>query len=133
MNATLLDEQGTELTHITAHPGASDGLVLVDWATRPDALFRHYFDHGRRAVTLLSDTERYLAMLDTRWQMGSRFWFLRTFSLVSSPAQAVGSACSSPEAGLGAASIPPFFAKDANANLGAPATTRTSGPPGVPT
>ncbi len=127
MNATLLDEQGTELTHITAHPGASDGLVLVDWAMRPDALFRHYFDRGRRAVTLLSDTERYLAMLGTRWQMGSRFWFLRTFDLVmSQPGSTL-------ESSIAAASIPSMYARGGNANLVTPAMERTAAPPDAPT
>ena len=133
MNGTLLDEHGIELTDITSHLGRSSGQMLVDRATRPDALFHYYFGRGQRAVTLVENAERSTGILGTRWQTGTRVWFLHTFGFVSSPAQAVGSACSSPEAGLGAASVPPFYAKDANADLGAPAITRTSGPPGVPT
>src|SRR5512141_721993 len=82
MKVTLLDEHGTELTEVTSHLGRSSGHLLVDWATRPDALFQYYFDRGRRTVTLVSNAVRYSALLETRWQMGARFWFLHQFNLV---------------------------------------------------
>ena len=84
MKVTLLDEQGVELTEVSSHLGRSSGRLLVDWATRPDALFRYYFDRGRRTVTLVSNAVQYSAILDTRWQMGARFWFLHQFSLIRS-------------------------------------------------
>jgi hypothetical protein len=40
MQATLLDDQDLVLTEITSHVGRSPGQMLVDWATRPDALFQ---------------------------------------------------------------------------------------------
>jgi hypothetical protein len=39
MKVTLLDAQDLVLTEITSHVGRSPGQMLVDWATRPDALF----------------------------------------------------------------------------------------------
>ena len=82
MRVTLLDEHGTELTEVTSHLGRASGRLLVDWATRPDALFRYYFDRGRRTVMLVSNAVQYSALLETRWQMGARFWFLHEFNLV---------------------------------------------------
>jgi hypothetical protein len=79
MKATLLDEEGVELTEITSHVGQGSGQMLVDWATRPDVLFKYYFDRGRRVVGVEADAKRYTAILGTRWQMGARFWFLHTF------------------------------------------------------
>jgi hypothetical protein len=79
MKATLLDEQGAEITEVRSHCGRSPGQMVVDWATRPDALFRYYFDRGRRTVILVNGAERHPVILDTRWLMGTRFWFLRTF------------------------------------------------------
>ena len=82
MKVTLLDEHGTELTEVNSHLGRAPGRLLVDWATRPDALFRYYFDRGRRTVMLVSNAVQYSALLETRWQMGARFWFLHQFNLV---------------------------------------------------
>lgn len=82
MKVTLLDEHGLELTEVTSHLGRASGRLLVDWATRPDALFRYYFDRGRRTVMLVSNAVQYSALLETRWQMGARFWFLHQFNLV---------------------------------------------------
>ena len=76
MKLTLLDEQGAELTEITWRFGRVPGRVNVDWATRPDALFRYYFDQGARAVTAVTSGGTWAALLGTRWQMGARFWFL---------------------------------------------------------
>ncbi len=94
MKVTLLDEQGVELTEVTSHLGRSSGQLVVDWATRPDALFRYYFDRGRRTVMLVNNAVQYSALLETRWQMGARFWFLHQFNLIrTSPlGQRVGSA-----------------------------------------
>ncbi len=82
MKVTLLDEQGLELTEITSHVGRSPNRMLVDWATRPDALFEFYFDRGSRTVTAAIGAAKWSAMLGTRWQMGARFWFLHTFHAV---------------------------------------------------
>jgi hypothetical protein len=79
MNVTLLDEQGSELTEIRSHLGRSSGQMLVDWATRPDALFHHYFDRGSRTVTAVIGAATWTAQLGTRWKMGARFWFLHGF------------------------------------------------------
>jgi hypothetical protein len=79
MKATLLAERGVEITEVTSHFGRSPEQMVVDWATRPDALFKYYFDRGRRTVTILNNAECHLATLATRWQMGARFWFLRAF------------------------------------------------------
>ncbi len=46
MKVTLLDEQGVELTEVSSHLGRSSGRLLVDWATRPDALFRYITSTG---------------------------------------------------------------------------------------
>lgn len=81
MQVTLLDEQGVKLTEITSHVGRSSGEMVVDWATRPDALFQYYFG-GRRTVSVVSNEEQYSAVLGTRWQMGARFWFLHEFNRV---------------------------------------------------
>jgi len=51
MQVTLLDETGSSSAEITSHLGRSSGQMLVDWATRPDALFQYYFDRGSRTVT----------------------------------------------------------------------------------
>lgn len=77
---TLLDEQGLVLTEVRSHLSRSQGRMLVDWATRPDALFRYYFDCGGRSVTAVIGAVRWSAVLATRWQMGARFWFLHTFN-----------------------------------------------------
>ena len=84
MKVTLLDEQGVQLTEITSHLGRSAGQMLVDWATRPDALFQYYFG-GRRAVSVVTNEQQYSAVLGTRWQMGSRFWFLHEFTREPAP------------------------------------------------
>jgi hypothetical protein len=76
MKTMLFDSQGDELTEITSHMGGSSGHVLVDWATRPDALFTYYFDKGHRAVIAVTGVLTSSARLGTRWQMGARFWFL---------------------------------------------------------
>jgi hypothetical protein len=132
MKVTLLDEQGVEFTEITSHLGRSPGQVLVDWATRPDALFQYYFDRGRRTVTLVNNGERYPAVLGTGWQLGARFWFLREFLAVSAPAQAAGQARSTPDSVPGAGDTRRFRALRAAADLDAPAVARTSEPRGVP-
>src|SRR5512141_31585 len=98
MKVTLLDEHGMELTEVTSHVGRSSGQLLVDWATRPDVLFRYYFDQGRRTVTLVSKDVQYSALLETRWQMGARFWFLHQFNLVG--AAPFGWPNSTPESAL---------------------------------
>lgn len=84
MPVTLLDGQGEILTEIRSRAATWSGRVLVDWASRPDVLFRYYFDRGGRAVSLLDSTDRYAAFLGTRWQMGARFWFLHKCEAVHS-------------------------------------------------
>ena len=81
MQVTLLDEQGVKLTDATSHIGRSAGTMLVDWVTRPDALFQYYFG-GRCTVSVVSQDAQYSAVLGTRWQMGARFWFLSAFQQV---------------------------------------------------
>ncbi len=133
MKVTLLDEQGIELTEIMSRLGRSSGQMLVDWALRPGALFHYYFGRGERAVTMVENAEQYACALGTRWQRGSRIWFLHAFDAVISPVQTTEPACFTPESGLVAATIPLFYAKDANTDLGAPAIAYTSEPLGVPT
>ncbi len=130
MNGTLLDEHGIELTDITSHLGRSSGQMLVDRATRPDALFHYYFGRGQRAVTLVENADRYTGVLGTHWQMGTRVWFVHAFDPAGSLPEAIEPAYSTPETGLGAISIPPPYV---GADLGAPAISSTSGSPGVPT
>ena len=116
MNVTLLDDQGVKLTDITSHLGRSSDKMLVDWATRPDALFQYYFG-GRRTVSVVSNEEQYSAVLGTRWQMGARFWFLHAFKRVPAvrfdPRTQLGQ-----DAGLVAAIL---HATPINADLVAPA------------
>jgi hypothetical protein len=132
MKVTLLDEQGVQLTEITSHVGRSRGQMLVDWATRPDALFQYYFDRGRRTVSLGNNAERYSAVLGTRWQMGARFWFLHTFHLVRAPAQAAGQTRSTRDsAPVASDTRRPDVVRPA-ADLDAPTVARTSEPRGVP-
>jgi len=122
MNVTLFDEHGVELTEITSHLGRSSGKMLVDWATRPDALFQYYFG-GRRAVSVVSNEEQYSALLATRWQMGGRFWFLHEFSRV--PAEQIDPRTHSTEdSGLVAAIL---HAEHANAEHGARAAAPSGG------
>jgi hypothetical protein len=97
MKVTLLDEAGIELSEVTSHLGRSQDQMLVDWAMRPDALFQYYFDRRKRTVTALVGEATWSAVLDTRWQMGARFWFLREFNPLQAPAQAAGQARSAPE------------------------------------
>ncbi len=97
MKVTLLDETGVELSEVTSHLGRSQDQMLVDWAMRPDALFQYYFDRRKRTVTAVIDAVTWSAVLDTRWQMGARFWFLREVNPVQAPAQASGQARSAPE------------------------------------
>jgi hypothetical protein len=131
MKVTLLDDQDLVLTEITSYVGRSPGQMLVDWATRPDALFQYYFDRGGRTVTLVSKGERYSAVLGTRWQMGARFWFLHTFNPVR---VAPRGPCARPDSdsGLAAAKIAILYAEHANAAHRAPAAARSSKPRGVP-
>ena len=76
MEITLLDERGEVLTDIASHVGRVPSVIIVDWATRPDALFRYYFDRGRRIVTAVIQGAAWSAVLGTRWRMGARSWFL---------------------------------------------------------
>ena len=92
MNLLLLDEQGQELSEVTSHVGKSPGQLVVDWATRPDALFRHYFDRSSRTVTAVTDAARWSAVLGTRWQMGARRWFLHELSLARPHTEGTGQA-----------------------------------------
>jgi hypothetical protein len=105
--------------------------MLVDWATRPDALFQYYFDRGGRTVTVVVGGAMWSAVLGTRWQMGSRFWFLQTFNPVRltprGPRARPGS-----DSRLAAARIAILYAEHASAALDAPAAARTSEPRGVP-
>ncbi len=130
MQVTLLDEQGLVLTEIRSHVGRSPGQMLVDWAIRPDALFRYYFDRGGRTVTLVNQAVRYSAVLGTRWQMGARFWFLHTFQ------HARRVSCGQParptqDSGLVATSMRSLRMKHANAAHPAPAAARRSEPRGI--
>lgn len=131
MKVTLLDEQGLVLTEVSSHVGRSPGQMLVDWATRPDALFQYYFDRDGRAVTLVTDAARYSAVLGTRWQMGARFWFLRTFDRLRT-ASPDPRTCSAQDSGLAAVSIRSGQTKHAKAAPRAPAIARESEPPDVP-
>ena len=92
MNLLLLDEQGQELSEVMSHVGKSPGQLVVDWATRPDALFRHYFDRGSRTVTAVTEAARWSAVLGTRWQMGARRWFLHELSLARPRTEGTGEA-----------------------------------------
>jgi hypothetical protein len=83
MQITLLDDHRHPLTEVASHPGKSPGRMLVDWATRPDAMFEYYFDRGGRIVTVERGAASWRAILGTRWQMGARFWFLDIFSAAS--------------------------------------------------
>jgi hypothetical protein len=132
MKITLLDEKGVELSEISSHLGRSSSQMLVDWATRPDALFEYYFDRHRRMVTAVIDAVTWSAVLDTRWQMGARFWFLREFNPVHALAQAAGQARSTLEPAPGASDTPHFRAVRAAAALDAPAIARTLEPRGIP-
>ncbi|MHB8378092.1 MAG: hypothetical protein ACYDEB_14230 [Dehalococcoidia bacterium] len=131
MKVTLLDEQGVELTKITSHLGRSPGQMLVDWATRPDALFQYYFDRGSRSVTAVIGAAKWSAVLGTRWQMGARRWFLHTFNPVGA-AQRRQRAHWTQDSGLVVAGIRSLRATDATATHRAPAIARTSEPRGVP-
>lgn len=131
MRVTLLDEKGVELTEITSHLGRSPGQLLVDWATRPDALFRYYFDRGRRTVTAVVGAATWSATLGTRWQMGARFWFLHTFRRVRAAVSGPG-APSKQDSGRIATRIPNLYVKNANAVQRAPALVRASEPRGAP-
>jgi hypothetical protein len=131
MKVTLLDDQDLVLTEITSHVGRSPGQMLVDWATRPDALFQYYFDRGGRTVTFVNNAARYSAVLGTRWQMGARFWFLHTFN----PARVAPRGPrvrSTQDSGLVATRSESLHAEHANAAHHAPAAARTSEPGGVP-
>jgi hypothetical protein len=131
MQATLLDDQDLVLTEITSHVGRSPGQMLVDWATRPDALFQYYFDRGGRTVTVVVGAAMWSAVLGTRWQMGARFWFLHTFNPVRAAPR--GPRARSPQdSELVATSSQSLHAKHANAAHRAPAAARTSEPRGVP-
>jgi len=127
MKVTLLDEHGTELTEVTSHVGRSSGQLLVDWATRPDVLFRYYFDQGRRTVTLVSNAVQYSALLETRWQMGSRFWFLHQFNLVRA-APFGGRPNPTPESALVASALHGLRSKPRDADQRAPLDAFASGP-----
>ncbi len=131
MKVTLLDEQGVVLTEASSHVGRSPGQMLVDWATRPDALFQYYFDRDGRAVTLVIEAARYSAVLGTRWQMGARFWFLHTFDRVRA-ASPDPRTCSTQDSGLVAVSIRSGQTRRATATPPAPAIARTSEPRSVP-
>ncbi len=126
MKVTLLDEHGTELTEVTSHVGRSSGQLLVDWATRPDVLFRYYFDQGRRTVTLVSNAVQYSALLETRWQMGARFWFLHQFNLVRTAP--FGWPNPTPESALVASALHGLQSKPRDAAQRAPVGTLTSLP-----
>ena len=130
MKVTLLDEHGMELTEVTSHVGRSTGQLLVDWAIRPDALFRYYFDQGRRTVTLVSNAVQYSALLETRWQMGTRFWFLHQFNLVRT-APFGWRPNSTPESALVANALQSLQAKPRDAAQRAPIGALTSGPRNV--
>jgi hypothetical protein len=88
MTFTILDESGEVLTEITSRLGRSSGHLIVDWATRPDVLFQHYFDRGSRAVTVVIDAAKWSATLGTRWHMGARSWFLHEFVRIDGPVSA---------------------------------------------
>jgi hypothetical protein len=130
MKVTLLDEHGTELTEVTSHLGRSSGHLLVDWATRPDALFRYYFDRGRRTVTLVSNAVQYSAVLETRWQMGARFWFLHQFNRVG-VGPFGGGASPTPESELVAKAFQGLQTRPSEAAQRAPVAARTSEPRNV--
>ncbi len=105
--------------------------MLVDWATRPDALFQYYFDRGGRTVTVVVGAAMWSAVLGTRWQMGARFWFLHTFN----PARVAPRGPrvrSTQDSGLVATRSESLHAEGANAAHHAPAAARTSEPGGVP-
>jgi hypothetical protein len=131
MQATLLDDQDLVLTEITSHVGRSPGQMLVDWATRPDALFQYYFDRGGRTVTVVVGGAMWSAVLGTRWQMGARFWFLQTFNPVRAAPRGRG-ARSPQDSELVATNSQSLRATHASAALDAPAVARTSEPRGVP-
>ena len=108
MNVTLLDEQGNELTEITSHLGRSTGQMLIDWATRPDALFEYYFDRGKRAVTAVVGTASWSTVLGTRWQMGTRRWFLHEFRLVQAHSSSTARTRTNPDSPPGGRDRPAF-------------------------
>jgi hypothetical protein len=130
MKVTLLDEHGTELTEVISHVGRSSCHLLVDSATRPDMLFRYYFDQGRRTVTLVSNAVQYSAVLETRWQMGARFWFLHQFSLVRA-APSGGHVSPTPESALVADALQGLRLKPRDAAQSAPIGALTSEPRNV--
>ena len=133
MKVTLLDAQDLVLTEITSHVGRSPGQMLVDWATRPDALFQYYFDRGGRTVTVVVGAAMWSAVLGTRWQMGARFWFLRRVR--SRPRRQpwrAGQAALALDSGPAAAMRFRALGATASAALDAPAAARTSEPRGVP-
>ena len=76
MTVLLLDEYGQELTEITSRAGAAPGQMRIEWAARPDLLFRYYFDRGGRIVTARVGTSEWSATLGTGLQMGRRSWSL---------------------------------------------------------
>jgi hypothetical protein len=132
MKVTLLDETGVELSEVTSHLGRSPDQMLVDWAMRPDALFQYYFDRRKPTVTAVVGEATWSAVLDTRWQMGARFWFLREFNPVQAPAEAAGKAppfMLEPAPGVG--ETVRSRAVSATAALDAPAVARGSEPRGA--
>ena len=88
MNVQIVDAQGIELTEITSHLGLVSGAMLVDRATRPDALFHHYFAGGSRTVRVVVSGEEWSAVLRTRWQVGGRRWSLSAFLPVGAATEA---------------------------------------------
>jgi hypothetical protein len=126
MKDTLVDEDGVQLTEITSRPGRSPGQMLIDWAMRPDALFKHYFDRGRRDVTVVTGMTRCSAVLATRWQMGARFWFLEVNPVEDAPP--TPRARRAAESGLVATRSAILFAEEASAAHSFPAGAPTTAP-----
>ena len=76
MMITLRDERGSPLSKASAHAYRPPRPVLLDFTTRPDALFRYYFDHSGRSVVVAIGATIWMGSLATRWRMGVRSWFL---------------------------------------------------------
>jgi hypothetical protein len=133
MNLTLLDEHGVELTEISSDVGGSPGQMLVDRATRPDLLFRYYFDRGQRNVTLVREGEHCAATLGTQWQMGARSWFVRELLPGSAPPQLAGQARFKLDYTSDVAGIPSFLVKQAGATIHGPALAPVDARQGVAT
>jgi hypothetical protein len=72
----ILDADGTLLTVATAGPLDDEGMITLDEVDDHGVLIDYYFGRGERLVVVERDGRTVEGVLDTRWLVADRVWWI---------------------------------------------------------